>query len=73
MSKQYPDIEGRWEVINNPAKRYETSVINVVSFWGGSKLGRMVQITIHGSDEGYTQLTKKKAKKLIKQIKKAIK
>ena len=79
MSTSIKTIKGRYELpvsdgTFNP--KYGESQIHLNTFYGGSKNGKMLQITIGNNDipflaPSHVQLTQKQVKSLVKAIKKA--
>lgn len=63
MSTHIETIRGEKEVGLNGEKTETTMEIR--RFWGGTKRGRMIQLTM-GNSEGLIQLTEKQTRKLAK-------
>ena len=66
MSTHIANIKGRVEDTykSSPSKIvYKDNTLSINRFWGGTKNGRMIQLTI---DENYIQLTSKQIEELIK-------
>ena len=68
MSTHIKTIEGRYESIEYPRNlavvEYENASLELTRFYGGEKLGRMLQLTITSDEIAYIQLTQKQVKEL---------
>ena len=67
MSTHIKTIVGRYEIVtrrNNPVVVYDNSELHLTRFWGGTKNGSMLQITIQCDKTAYIQLTQKQVKEL---------
>ena len=68
MSTHIKTIEGRYESIKYPRNltivEYEEASLDLTRFYGGKKLGRMLQLTITSDETAYIQLTQKQVEEL---------
>ena len=68
MSTHIKTIEGRYESIKYPRNltvvEYEEASLDLTRFYGGEKLGRMLQLTVTNDETAYIQLTQKQVKEL---------
>ena len=74
MSKEIIDIEGVFQQVKSVEERtttYEPSFLQVLSFYGGQKRGRMCLISVHQSDGEYAQveISPEQVKELIEALK----
>jgi len=74
MSTEIGKVKGRYEEKHNGdmSVDYSKAKMYVTRFYGGTKNGPMVQLTLD-INKDYIQLTKKEAKKLSKLLKKTFK
>ena len=68
MSTHIKTIKGRYKSIEYPRNltvvEYEEASLTLTRFYGGKKLGRMLQLTITSDETAYIQLTQKQVKEL---------
>ena len=68
MSTHIKTIEGRYESTEYPRNltvvEYEEASLTLTRFYGGEKLGRMLQLTITSDETAYIQLTQKQVEEL---------
>ena len=68
MSTHIKTIKGRYESIKYPRNltivEYEEASLDLTRFYGGKKLGRMLQLTITSGETAYIQLTQKQVEEL---------
>ena len=75
MSTEIKKITGRYEVIgssNTFEPAYKDSELYITRFFGGHKLGEMIQLTISGDNTSYVQLSKKQVEELVDVLKNSL-
>ena len=67
MSTRIKTIKGRYESVSrrdSPTPIYSNSELHLTRFWGGTKNGSMLQLTIQSDKTAYIQLTQEQVKEL---------
>ena len=68
MSTHIRIVKGRYESIQYPRNlavvEYEEASLELTRFYGGERLGRMLQLTITSDETAYIQLTQEQVEEL---------